>query len=70
MTIFDKLKTTKNQDKMKKIIMGGALALMVLASTSCGGGHTCDAYRKADFSKKQSKKAVVKAAVKKVVKLK
>lgn len=55
---------------MKKILVGGALALMVLATTSCGGGHTCDAYRKADFSKKQSKKAVVKAAVKKVVKLK
>ncbi|MDX1349227.1 MAG: hypothetical protein R3279_03205 [Putridiphycobacter sp.] len=55
---------------MKKVLLGGAIALLVLASTSCGGSHTCDAYRKADYSKKQSKKAVVKSTVKKVVKLK
>ena len=51
-------------------VIGGAVALLVVASTSCGGGSTCDAYRKADFSKKQSKKAVVKTAVAKIVKLK
>lgn len=55
---------------MKKVLIGGAVALLVIASTSCGGGSTCDAYRKADYSKKQSKKAVVKSAVQKVVKLK
>lgn len=64
------LRTTINQNKMKKVLLGGAIALLVLASTSCGGSHTCDAYRKADYSKKQSKKAVVKSTVKKVVKLK
>lgn len=64
------LRTTLNQDKMKKLFIGSAVALLVIASTSCGGGSTCDAYRKADFSKKQSKKAVVKTAIQKVVKLK
>ncbi len=55
---------------MKKVLLGGAVALLVLATTSCGGSHTCDAYRKADYSKKKSKKAIMKSAVKKVVKLK
>jgi len=55
---------------MKKVLIGGAIAILVIGSTSCGGSHTCDAYRKADFSKKQSKKAIVKTAVNKVIKLK
>ncbi len=53
---------------MKKVILGFALSFLVIGATSCGGGSTCDAYRKADVSKKQSKKMIVKTAVKKVIK--
>lgn len=55
---------------MKKVLFSGAIALLALGSISCGGGHTCDAYRKADFTKKQSAKVSIKEAVKTVVKLK
>ncbi|MEX1002768.1 MAG: hypothetical protein WDZ35_11690 [Crocinitomicaceae bacterium] len=36
---------------MKKVILGGLLGVFALGMTSCGGGHTCDAYRQADYSK-------------------
>jgi len=44
---------------MKKIVLTGVVAAFVLGMASCGGGHSCDAYRKADYSKykaEQSKK--------------
>ncbi|MBI3134398.1 MAG: hypothetical protein HYZ14_06935 [Bacteroidetes bacterium] len=44
---------------MKKIVLTGIVGAFVLGMTSCGGGHTCDAYRKADYTKyhaEQSKK--------------
>ena len=45
---------------MKKIVLTGIVATFVLAMTSCGGGgHSCDAYRSADYTKykaEQSKK--------------
>ncbi|MBK9192266.1 MAG: hypothetical protein IPM77_12585 [Crocinitomicaceae bacterium] len=44
---------------MKKVVLTGIVGVFVLALTSCGGGHTCDAYRKADYTKfkaEQSKK--------------
>lgn len=36
---------------MKKFILGGLLGVFALGMTSCGGGHTCDAYRESDYSK-------------------
>ena len=44
---------------MKKAVLAGVLGVFVIAITSCGGGHTCDAYRKSDYTKykaEQSKK--------------
>ncbi|MFD1552623.1 hypothetical protein [Putridiphycobacter roseus] len=57
---------------MKKVILSFAISFLFLGATSCGGGggSTCDAYRKADVSKKQSKKEIVKTTVKKVIKQK
>ena len=44
---------------MKKLIMIGALGVFAIAATSCGGGgHSCDAYRKADYSKYKVKKDI------------
>ena len=48
---------------MKKIIIGSSVVMLFLATVSCGGGHTCDAYRKADYTKKQTKKQIVKAKI-------
>jgi hypothetical protein len=36
---------------MKKVVLTGIVAVFVLGMTSCGGGHTCDAYRSADYTK-------------------
>ena len=44
---------------MKKVILAGIAGIFVLGMTSCGGGHTCDAYRTSDYTKykaEQSKK--------------
>lgn len=44
---------------MKKVILAGIAGVFVLAMTSCGGGHSCDAYRNANYTKykaDQSKK--------------
>jgi len=44
---------------MKKVVLAGLLGVFALGMTSCGGGHTCDAYRKSDYStykKEQSQK--------------
>lgn len=45
---------------MKKVVLTGIVGAFVLGMASCGGGgHTCDAYRKADYTKykaEQSKK--------------
>lgn len=44
---------------MKKVIVTAVTGVLFLAITSCGGGHTCDAYNKADYTKyknEQSKK--------------
>jgi len=44
---------------MKKVILIGALGVFAIAATSCGGGHgSCDAYRKADYSKYKAKKDI------------
>jgi len=51
---------------MKRAIIGSSVILLLLATVSCGGGHTCDAYRKADYTKKQTKKVIVKAKVQKI----
>ncbi len=48
---------------MKKVLIGSSVVMLFLATVSCGGGHTCDAYRKADYTKKQTKKEVVKKKV-------
>lgn len=45
---------------MKKAILGVSILVLTLATVSCGGGHTCDAYRKADFNKKKEVKAAKK----------
>ena len=36
---------------MKKVVLTGIVGVFALAMTSCGGGHSCDAYRKADYTK-------------------
>ncbi|UKN03033.1 hypothetical protein K6119_05825 [Paracrocinitomix mangrovi] len=36
---------------MKKVFLAGVLGLFVLAVSSCGSGHTCDAYRTVDYTK-------------------
>lgn len=36
---------------MKKVIIAGLLGVFAIGMTSCGGGHTCDAYRQADYTK-------------------
>lgn len=44
---------------MKKVISGTVAGFLFVALTSCGGGHVCDAYNKADYTKyktEQSKK--------------
>ena len=39
---------------MRKLILAGAVAILTV---SCGGGgHSCDAYRTADYSKYKVKK--------------
>jgi len=44
---------------MKKVIILGALGIIALAATSCGGGgHSCDAYRKADYTNHKAKKDI------------
>lgn len=44
---------------MKKVILIGALGVFAIAAVSCGGGgHSCDAYRKADYSKYKVKKDI------------
>lgn len=47
---------------MKKAVLAGIVGVFAVAMTSCGGGHSCDAYRKADYTKyknEQSKKVEV-----------
>jgi hypothetical protein len=36
---------------MKKVVLGGLLGLFAIGMASCGAGHTCDAYRSADYTK-------------------
>jgi len=36
---------------MKKIVLTGIVGVFALGMVSCGSGHTCDAYRKADYTK-------------------
>ena len=42
--------------KMKKLILTGVLGVFVLGMASCGGGHTCDAYRTSDYTKYKAEK--------------
>ncbi|MCG8576282.1 MAG: hypothetical protein MI810_15440 [Flavobacteriales bacterium] len=40
---------------MKKLIGIAIIGILALSITSCGGGHgTCDAYKKADYTKYRS----------------
>lgn len=41
---------------MKRIILAGLAGVFVLGMASCGGGHTCDAYRKSDVTKYKAEK--------------
>jgi hypothetical protein len=44
---------------MRKVITLSALGIIALAVTSCGGGgHSCDAYRKADYTNHKAKKDI------------
>jgi hypothetical protein len=44
---------------MKKVLLLSALGVMAIAATSCGGGgHSCDAYRKADYTNHKAKKDI------------
>lgn len=44
---------------MKKVVLGGIFGVAALVLTSCGAGHgTCDAYRKADYTKYKAKQEV------------
>lgn len=55
---------------MRKVILLGTFGVFVLGIVSCGGGgHSCDAYRKADYSKYKAKKDV-KISINKTIKLK
>lgn len=36
---------------MKKLILVGLVGVFGLGMASCGGGHTCDAYRTSDYTK-------------------
>ena len=36
---------------MKKVLIAGILGIFAIGMVSCGGGHTCDAYRTSDYSK-------------------
>lgn len=42
---------------MKKFILAGIAGVFVLGMTSCGGGHTCDAYRTSDYTKYKAEKS-------------
>ena len=42
---------------MKKLLIAGVLGVFVLGAASCGGGHTCDAYRTSDYTKYKTEKA-------------
>lgn len=44
---------------MSKLILIGIAAGLLIGMSSCGGGHLCEAYKKADYTKykvEQSKK--------------
>ena len=41
---------------MKKIVLTGIVSMFAVVLTSCGGGHSCDAYRSADSSKYKAEK--------------
>lgn len=44
---------------MKKVLLVAVVGVLAIASTSCGGGgHSCDAYRKADYTKYKAKKDI------------
>tara|TARA_B100000809_G_C15007774_1_gene483825 strand:+ start:586 stop:753 length:168 start_codon:yes stop_codon:yes gene_type:complete len=44
---------------MRKVILIGAIGVLSIGAVSCGGGgHSCDAYRKADYSKYKVKKDI------------
>ncbi len=46
---------------MRKVILLGTLGVFALGIVSCGGGHPCDAYRKADYTKYKAKKDLKKS---------
>ena len=55
---------------MRKVILLGTFGVFALGIVSCGGGgHSCDAYRKADYTKYKAKKDV-KISINNPIKLK
>jgi len=45
--------------RMSKLILIGTISAILIGMASCGGGHLCEAYKKADYTKykvEQSKK--------------
>ncbi|MCB9223600.1 MAG: hypothetical protein R2780_04460 [Crocinitomicaceae bacterium] len=36
---------------MRKLLFAGLFGIFALGMGSCGAGHTCDAYRSADYTK-------------------
>lgn len=41
----------KKTFKMRKLLFAGLFGIFALGMGSCGAGHTCDAYRSADYTK-------------------
>ena len=55
----DKIKNKQKTKKMRKLILTGALGVVGLLTVSCGGGgHSCDAYRSADYTQYKVKKEI------------
>jgi hypothetical protein len=45
---------------MRKVLIAGLLGIFAIGMVSCGGGHTCDAYRTSDYTKyKANQKAKI-----------
>ena len=41
---------------MKKVLVGGLMAVFVIGMSSCGGDHLCDAFHQADYTKYKAEK--------------
>ena len=41
---------------MKKVLVGGLMAVFVIGMSSCGGDHICDAFHQSDYTKYKTEK--------------